>query len=329
MDVSGIYYVIERMGWKNPTFSGKNIQISCPMAPWKLGHKSTFDGTPSLGIHISDNSESKVNCFACSFGGTLERLVKEYGKKAEVDKKTIKEVIAYIRNREQLSVDDIDIDVGLYEEKKEVYKEVIQDDSVYSSMRGLTHNYILDRGVEVDTLRGFDCGYDVFQRRVIFPIKNMNGDLVGLVGRAIRPTIQPKVFNYFEFDKGRYLFGENLVKEGTILIIVEGPIDALLVWQSLNKAGLLEEYSVVSPLGAEVTKYQIAKIVKLSDEVICFFDNDPGGWSGQLRLMKLIKRGVVMRSVYYGREYFEYDPAKLVEEGVAIVPMITNADLIV
>lgn len=329
MDVSGIYWVIDKLDWKNAKFSGKNIQISCPLAPWENGHKSIFDGTPSLGIKINENNASSVNCFGCHFGGSLEYLVKTYCKKAEVDTKTFQEVLRYVKKREEVDVDSIDIDIGNYEDKKEVYVEKVLGESVYDSMKGKTHQYILDRKVEIETLKHFDCGYDGKQRRVTFPIRNIKGELVGIVGRAVKDYIQPKAYNYFAFDKGRYFFGENLVTPNTILIITEGTTDCLLVWQELKKAGLLEKYSVVSSLGSETTKYQAKKIVQLSDEVICFYDNDPGGWSGQLRLLKLIRRGIVFRSVYYGRQYFEYDPAKLVEKGVDIVGMIESANLIV
>lgn len=326
MDVEGIYKVIEKCDWKNPVFRGKNIQISCPLAPWETGHKSIFDKTPSLGIRVNENGTSLANCFACGFSGTLLHLV---GRYQTLSKKDLSELIKYIKHREEVDVETIDIDIGAYEDKKQIYVEKILDGSIYAPMQGRTHQYILDRGLEIDTLKYFDCGFDATRQRVTFSVRNLDGKLVGIVGRAIKKHMFPKVYNYFEFDKGRYLFGEDRIIPNTIIIITEGPIDALLVWQELNKAELLEKYSVISMLGAEATKFQVKKLFKLTDEVICFLDNDPGGWTGQLRLMKLIRNKLVFRSVYYGNKYFGYDPAKLVNEKVDVVNMIEAANLII
>lgn len=324
MDRDGILWVLEKLGARNVLPKGQNVQLSCPLAGWRKGHKGVEDGKPSMGVMINPRGESLVHCFACQFGGSLENLVLELHRLRGED---LTDVLLKVSEMEEQdpawlaeSVQDYDAPVDSYEEK-------LVSEMELAPMMGKTHRYLLDRGVEIETLKAWRGGFDEVKKRVIFPVRRRDGGLVGAVGRAIHDEQKPKYLNYFAFDKGRYLFGEHLVKAGTAVVVCEGLLDAVCTWQALGKSGLLDRYSVVSFLGANATVFQLRRLVKYTDEVILFLDNDPAGWSGQLAAAKFLQDKLVLRAVRYPTTVGG-DPASLVEEGVDVGALVVGSDLL-
>jgi len=279
-----------------------------------------------MGILVNENEESLVHCFACEFGGTIQTLVEtmhEYGDKDYT------KLIAKIVDMETADPEWLADTLGDWEAPREGYTAKVIDEKEIAHMLGKSHPYIIrDRGLEIATLKAWGAGYDEEQRRAVFPVRRANGDLVGMVGRAISKRTRPKYLNYFDFDKGRYLYGENMVKMGTSIVVCEGLLDALAAWQSLAHAGRLDDYSVTSFLGSIATRHQLRKLVKLTDEVILFLDNDPAGWSGQMGAARYLGNKVRTKAVNYPA-HVGGDPASLVEEGVDLAPIVEGADLMV
>ncbi len=100
------------------------------------------------------------------------------------------------------------------------------------------------------------------------------------------------------------------------------------VWQALNEADALDQYSVISAMGADLSKYQIHKLMLMTDTVILFLDNDPAGWSGNLEVARKMQDLLLLCAVKYPSP-LGGDPADLYKEGVDIVEMIKNADLLI
>ena len=139
---------------------------------------------------------------------------------------------------------------------------------------------------------------------------------------------QIKYFNYFGFDKSRYVFGEHKVRPGTKLVVVEGLLDTVKVWQRLNQEELLDEYSVVGLLGSEPSKEQCSKLVRLSSEVILFLDNDTSGQMGMNKLAKKLESSVYLKCIDYP-ENLGSDPDDLVENNVSLKDLFSAAKLLV
>lgn len=325
MDRENIVEVLKLVGAKHILPYGGNVQCSCFLAAHRKGHKNAIDRKPSMGVSIDPKGASLVHCFTCEYGGTLEESVIYLHQHSDED---YTELVARVAQIEEVDPEFLAHSIPDYDEPPEAYVRKPVAERLVESWRGIGHQYVLRRGITIPTLKAWDGGFDSQQKRVTFPVRDRDGTLVGAVGRAVGQLQKPKYLNYFEFDKGHYLFGEHLIKEGTALVVTEGLLDAVVVWQALNEAGRLNDYSVVSCLGAKVTRYQRQKLVKDADVVTLFLDNDPAGWEGQATLARFLQRQVVLKAVRYP-DVVGGDPADLLERGVDIVNLIDSADLLV
>ncbi|GIW45507.1 MAG: DNA primase [Candidatus Binatia bacterium] len=118
--------------------------------------------------------------------------------------------------------------------------------------------------------------YPRFGGRLIFPIRNATGKIVGFAGRAIGEQ-HPKYLNSPEsevFRKGELLFGlyeaRHAMRESHRVLVVEGYFDVL----SLARAGIRE---VVATMGTALTEQQLETLRRLVDEVYVCFDGDEAG----------------------------------------------------
>ncbi|CAM3583859.1 MobF family relaxase [Nocardioides marinus] len=122
---------------------------------------------------------------------------------------------------------------------------------------------------------------DRFRDRVMFPVIHQ-GEVLGFVGRR-RPDLTdtdkagPKYLNTADtplFHKGAQLFGvvDELLAEGAVPVIVEGPMDAVAV--TIASAGL---YLGVAPLGTSLTDEQVAQLAAVGRDPIVATDADLAG----------------------------------------------------
>jgi DNA primase len=141
-----------------------------------------------------------------------------------------------------------------------------------------------ERLLEAGLLGRSDEGetYDRFRGRLMFPIRDRRGRVVGFGGRALGDA-QPKYLNSADgplFDKGRLLY--NLDRAGAVarkagrLVVVEGYMDVIGVAQ----AGIAE---LVAPLGTALTETQLALAWRQVDEPTLCFDGDNAGQRAALR----------------------------------------------
>jgi DNA primase len=141
-----------------------------------------------------------------------------------------------------------------------------------------------DRLVEAGLLGRSDDGetYDRFRGRLMFPIRDRRGRVVGFGGRALG-DVQPKYLNSADgplFDKGRLLY--NLDRAGPVarkagrLVVVEGYMDVI----GVAGAGIGE---LVAPLGTALTESQLELAWRQVDEPILCFDGDGAGQRAALR----------------------------------------------
>ena len=119
--------------------------------------------------------------------------------------------------------------------------------------------------------------FDFFRNRIIFPIKNRQGTIVGFAGRSIDNS-NPKYLNSKEsiiFSKRKVLFGIDKFnklkgKKPKFVLLVEGYTDVLM----LNKIGF---YNTVASMGTSLTLEHSNEIKKFSDKIIINFDSDKAG----------------------------------------------------
>lgn len=116
--------------------------------------------------------------------------------------------------------------------------------------------------------------YDVFRNRVMFPIVDTRGNVIGFGGRVMDDST-PKYLNTAQtpvFDKGRNLFSLNFAKDSSsnIIILAEGYMDVI----AINQAGFS---NVVATLGTAITADQARLISRYASEVIIAYDSDGAG----------------------------------------------------
>ena len=128
--------------------------------------------------------------------------------------------------------------------------------------------------------------YDRFRDRILFPIADLTGRIVGFGGRILGEG-EPKYLNTPEtmiFDKSRLLFGlyqhRDAIRKTRQAVVVEGNFDLL----SLAAHGL---DNVVAPLGTALTQTQIRLLKGYADEVILLFDGDAAGIKAAMRAVPL------------------------------------------
>jgi DNA primase len=136
-----------------------------------------------------------------------------------------------------------------------------------------------------------------FRNRLIFPIHDVGGRVVGFGGRIIGPG-EPKYLNTAEnpvFSKGKLLYGLNWARNAMRLaeraLVVEGYFDRL----RLAMAGIDE---VVAPLGTALTADQAALLARYSKNVFLLYDSDRAGLKATFRAGdELLRQGASVRVV--------------------------------
>lgn len=131
--------------------------------------------------------------------------------------------------------------------------------------------------------------YDKFRNRVIFPIINTSGKVIGFGGRAIGDA-NPKYLNSPEstvFQKKNNLYGLNISRQNVgkedCLILVEGYMDVIALYQNGVE-------NVAASLGTALTENQARLIKRYTSEVILSYDADTAGRTAALRGLDILKK---------------------------------------
>ena len=128
--------------------------------------------------------------------------------------------------------------------------------------------------------------YDRFRNRIMFPIYNAKGQLVGFGGRVIDEKDSPKYYNSPEtslFQKSYELYGllaaRKSIRDKGYVLVVEGYMDVV----SLAQHGIS---NAVATLGTATTSFHIQKLIRYTSEIIFCFDGDEAGKSAAWRAMQ-------------------------------------------
>jgi DNA primase len=138
--------------------------------------------------------------------------------------------------------------------------------------------------------------YDRFRGRIMFPLADARGRVLGFGARAMAEGRGPKYLNTSEnelYHKGRQLFGIDLArreaaKSGRI-VVVEGYTDVL----ALHQAGIRESVAI---MGTALTQEQLAELARSAPLVVLALDADRSGQEAMLRAARAAEdRGVELR----------------------------------
>ncbi|MCC7485955.1 MAG: DNA primase [Burkholderiales bacterium] len=136
--------------------------------------------------------------------------------------------------------------------------------------------------------------YDVFRNRIVFPIVDLRGNVIGFGGRVLEAggadsaaQGSPKYLNSPEspvFEKGRELYGlyqaRRAIRESGRVVVVEGYMDVV----ALAQAGI---GNAVATLGTATTPVHVQKLLRQTDEVVFCFDGDSAGRRAAWRALEV------------------------------------------
>jgi DNA primase len=291
--------------------SGNQYKAICPFHNEK---------TPSL---IVTPHKGLFHCFGCGAGGNVINFVmkienlsfveavnlladryniqlEDYNDKALMEKHNFNKRL-YSINRDAANI---------------FYKQLY-----YSSP---AKNYILNRGLNIEIIKEFGIGYskdawesllnnllkkgytkteflksglgnhsaksdkiyDKFRNRIMFPIQDISGRVIGFGGRVINDSDNPKYLNTAEtdiFTKGRHLYNLNRAKAfcQDYLILVEGYMDVV----ALASAGVK---NAIASLGTALTTNQALLIKQYNKTVYLSYDSDEAGISATIKNAQLL-----------------------------------------
>lgn len=167
------------------------------------------------------------------------------------------------------------------------YADIYENDLYkYLKNKGYTDNQMKDSGL-VDIYEG-KGGKDKFWNRVMVPILDINGKVIGFGGRILGSADGvPKYINTKEtavFDKSRNLFAMNIARRSKRrgIIICEGYMDVI----SMHQAGF---DNAVASLGTAFTVGQANLIKRYSDEVYLAYDSDDAGTKATLKVIGMLR----------------------------------------
>ena len=327
------------------TPKGKNFFGVCPF------HQ---DHSPSMSV---SKEKQMYKCFSCGAAGNVFTFVQNY------ENVSFGEAINIIASKVGYNlniaipkkVDDkykkeyemMDIALKYYENNLNTPKG--EEAKKYLNERGLSESDIktFDIGLALNTnslnklleKKGYsfnemrnlglisdkDTIYDIFFNRILFPIHNLEGKVVGFTGRIFNSDVTPKYLGSKEtviYKKSNILFNYHRAKEHVKLkkelIIVEGNMDAIRLYINGVK-------NVVALMGTALTKEQIDIIKKLRCKVILMLDNDNAGEKATYDNSILLEKEKI--DVYAVRLSGEKDPDDyVINNGVeAILKNINNA----
>ena len=150
--------------------------------------------------------------------------------------------------------------------------------------------------------------YDKFRNRLMFPIMDHQGEVVGFSGRAIdKDEKGPKYLNSPEtpvYNKSKLLYGlyqaKETVRKEDFAIIVEGNIDIISSYQAGVK-------NIVAPLGTALTEDQLKLLKRYCTKIYLSFDTDSAGQRALLRSLELAEKvGLQTLAIDFG-DYQDVD----------------------
>ena len=187
----------------------------------------------------------------------------------------------------------------------------------WQNLQGIFSNYEIEAlqtaGLVVVNEQG--KRYDRFRDRIMFPIHDQKGQVIGFGGRVINAEDTPKYYNSPEtplFQKGHELYGlfvaRRAIRDAGRVLVVEGYMDVV----ALAQFGI--DYAVAA-LGTATTPFHITKLMRQTDEIVFCFDGDNAGrtaaWRAAMNALPALTDGLKLRFLFLPKEH---DPDSYVRE---------------
>ncbi len=282
------------------------------LCPFHTETRPSFYVSPDL---------QRYKCFGCGASGDAIKFVQE------MENISFYEALEKLARRVGIDISRYRSEGSEYLKYTSFLKELSREYEKAFWESDNAKNYMRDRGFSNEEIEEFEIGYspvgsdipkivadrlglsvddisrfgvvsvsgenvkDIFEGRVVFPIKNESGDVIAFGGRVIGDE-EPKYINSRDtkyFSKSRVLFlldrAKKVIKSVDVAIIVEGYMDAFALHRS-------ELRNSVAVLGTTLTSQHASRLSGLTRNVVLAFDSDDAGAKAALRsLSTLLPRG--------------------------------------
>ncbi len=280
------------------TQRGKNYFGICPFHD---DHNPSMSVSPEKGVY---------KCFVCGNAGNVFNFVMEY------EKVSFYEAVKIVADKIGVSI-DISTSKKENTKKSPLYDIYNIAYKFYQNNLNTVYGkdakkYLLNRKIDEDVIKNFNIGlslsdselcnalkakgfkdddivssgvasqngnniYDIYKNRIMFPLYDLEGNVVGFSGRIYNQKSESKYINTKEteiFKKGELLYNYHIAKKEARkeknIIVVEGFMDVI----RLSTIGIV---NVVATMGTAVTKHQLNLIQKLAPNITLMFDGDKAG----------------------------------------------------
>jgi len=164
-----------------------------------------------------------------------------------------------------------------YLKKRKITEQTMKDFMIgYAPSSSFMHEYLNKKGFTNQEIAAAGSP-DRFYKRIIFPIVDVMGNVLGFTGRVLDPNIQPKYLNTSEtviFHKGRILYNlvhaRGEIKLAKTTVVVEGQMDVISSFQAGVK-------NVVATSGTALTPEHLQILFRYTPNITFAFDSDTAG----------------------------------------------------
>lgn len=322
MDADTIERFLHLLGVGDTKWRGTVISAPCPLAMYR--HAKGLDRHPSFAVTVCPGGQSRANCLACGWRGDLLQLVwcleshRGPGKWINAvaplvlaDARSLaqlEELMAFAQGTDGPSHNKFVAGSAItswYSEAQAAQPDPLDslaydvlpelDATAFLALSHEARSYLLGprRRLTQTTVELWGLGWHPDKRRVVIPVRDLDGGLVCLTGRCLdlydevtgtwEHEQEPKFLHSKGFRRDFFLFGEHLVQGPRDTgYLVEGHFDAMY----LRQCGFPNTLAV---MGSHLSRVQVLKLKKLLSEVVIVPDGDkPGGeaalrWEAALR----------------------------------------------
>ena len=291
MKLQDLTLILVKLGvdgrYLNPT-SPNQLLVPCPLAKWT--HKKKTDSHPSCSIRFGDPERSTLfNCFSCHESGKLWDLVHTVGQFAN-NQELVELGLQLIDSDEPTLLARLEhatqsLDEWVRVPKREtlrVLNETVLENypPAWSIRRAQT--YLIWRRVTSSMADFWQLRWHAPHSRVMFPVRDRQGRLVGAVGRAVFAETQPKYYNFFGFETGLTLGGLHQITGQRRVAVVEGFHDLMNCWYWNQVAGI----DTVCTFTSKTSDVQSSQLQRLDAGIMYMYDQDEAGEKGWMEARK-------------------------------------------
>ncbi len=312
MDAVTIEQFLRDLGCADVVHGARVVRATCPCARWR--HRGGTDRSRSFAVFIeTGGAVSHCKCLACGVKGSLEMLLWEVASRTNRDlaptmrllqkhnAPSWEEIQRWLDDRERLKKAREEAEAAGVNQAPVPRREVagivvpttlvvdqpplpVLDESELDEFTELPPE-VLDhllnkRRLLLGTVEAWELRWHVAGQRIVIPIRDCEGRLVGISGRAYREAQRPKYLHSSGFRRDFYLYGEHRVRKDERGYLCEGFFDVMY----LQQAG----YNAVAMLGSYLSRFQIEKLRKFFTSLRIVPDGDQAGYEAAERISQML-----------------------------------------